>query len=604
MTRGELAVLLALGLLPLMSAALRVLALPGILGPGLSGTLLPSIGHELSQFLSLQSIPPGDRGRILYLLFLPTGAILIALARLTFGLRLIGFRSILISVGFQQSGIGPSLLLIAAMVTVVIAIRPALVRFRLAYFPRVAVIMSVSVLLLLCVLLIAPWANSDDLWGVAFFPVLVLGLMAEGIAKTIDRESTLSALSRTLTTIFIALVLALISHITLLREIAIEFPELVVTQIISIILIAEFLDLRLLQDLDAKLSGIELPRLFSRSGVLHIAVVRNRRNSGVIGQLGPRSRGGYRRRSVREIADSLRNSGHAVEVFEGDMTLLSRLQAFMPPDPRTQQPGGIVLNLSHGIQGDGPAAHVPAMLEMAGLPYTGPTPRGLVITMDRVATKALLLVAGISTPDCWVYGGSHDEYRGLTYPAVIKPRVAQGYSLRIAQDRQQLDDALRLANRECRYGVVVESYVEGRAFDVAVLGNDAADCLPLVEILPNGKGSVCPAQVGRALERSVCSAALGAFRACACRDYALVSVRLSPSGEPLVMDIEVDGILEKGESFAVAAEAAGLPYDALLDRIIQVARRRYRPEADVAGVPALPASGGAAINNGGAIVAR
>ncbi len=604
LSRGELFLLLALALLPLISVALRTLALPGILSPGMSGTLLPSIGHELSRILSLQSIPPADRDRILYLLFLPTGAVLIALARMTLGLRLIGFRSILISVGFQQSGLLPSLLLIAAMVTLVIVIRPGLVAMRLTYFARVAVLMSIAVLLLLCVLLVAPVLNSDLLWGVAFFPVIVLGLVAEDIAKTMDQESGLSALSRMVATIGIALVLTVISQIPLLRDIAIAFPELVLTQLIGIILISEFLDLRLLQDWDARLADIALPRLHSTTAALRIAVVRNYRNNGVIGRLGLPSSGGYRRRTVRRIADSLRKSGHTVEVFEGDMALLSKLSNFMPPDPMNQQPGGIVLNLSHGIQGDASAAHVPAMLEMSGIPYTGPAQRGLIVSMDRVVTKVLLRVAGIATPDGRVFGGSRDEYRGLTYPVVVKPRIATHYKLRIARDREQLDTTLRVVAASNDQDAVVEPYVEGREFDVAILGNAAADCLPLVEVLPNRQGKACPAVLRPEFEKSVRSAALEAFRACACRDYAVVNIRLSPFGEPLVLEVEVDGVLAEGESFSMAAEAAGLAFPELLNRIINLARQRYRPNVPMPTAGPLLAAGNNGAHNGGALIAR
>lgn len=604
LTRGELYFVLALALLPLISVALRILALPGMLSPGLSGTLLPSIGHDLSRILSLQGIPPADRHRVLYLLFLPISAILIALARLTLGMRVIGFRSILISVGFQQSGILPSLLLIAAMVIVVIVLRPALVSMRLDYYARVAVLMSSSVMLLLCVLLLAPVLNSDLLWGVAFFPVIVLGLLAEGIAKTIDQESILSALSRTALTIGIALVLAAISQIPLLRDIAIEFPELVLTQIVVIILIAEFLDLRLLQDWDAKLGGMALPRIHSETAALRIAVVRNYRNNGVIGRLGSPSDGGYRRRTVQRIADSLRKSGNTVQVFEGDIELLAKLKDFMAPDPMTQQPGGIVLNLAHGIQGDASAAHVPAMLEMAGLPYTGPAQRGLIVTMDRVVTKVVLRVAGISTPDARVVGGLKDEYGGLTYPVVVKPRIAARYKLRIARDRKQLDTILGVVAAGDQQGAVVEPYVAGREFEAAILGNAAAECLPLVEVLPNRQGRACPAVLGPELEKSVRSAALEAFRACACRDYAVVNIRISPFGEPLVLEVEVDGVLAEGESFSIAAEAAGLAFPDLLTRIVNVARLRYRPNVPIPAGGPLLAAGDAGAHKGRALVAR
>ena len=80
------------------------------------------------------------------------------------------------------------------------------------------------------------------------------------------------------------------------------------------------------------------------------------------------------------------------------MTLLPALRQFMPPNPRTGDPGGIVFNLAHGIQGDARYTHVPSMLEMAGIAYVGPTPLGLAQALDKVAAKALMQHAGVPTP--------------------------------------------------------------------------------------------------------------------------------------------------------------------------------------------------------------
>jgi D-alanine-D-alanine ligase len=603
-SHGALSLLLVLGLLPLAIVAVRILASPGILGPGMGGTLLPSIGQELSQILSLHNIPPGDRHRVLYILFLPTGALLIALARLTFGIRLIGFRAILISVGFQQSGIVPSLFLIIAMISVVVGIRPWLVQWRLPYFARVAVIMCLSVLLLLGALMLAPWVRSDLMWGVAFFPVIVLGLLAEGIAKTIDRDSGLAAIWRTLMTIGIALLLAGISHIPIIREVALEFPELVLTQVVAIILIAEFLDLRLFQDWDARLSGIALPRLFSGAHALRIAVVRNKKNNGVIGRLGAPSRGGYGRRSVRRIVASLRQNGHSVKVFEGDMSLLSELRTFIPADPLTRQPGGIVLNLSHGIQGDGSVAHVPAMLEMAGVAYTGPTPRALIASLDRIAVSTLLRDAGIPTTDCRALSGSENDRSRLYYPLAVKPRMALNYKLRIARNRQQLDEALQQLAECDQHDIVVEPYVQGREIDVPVVGNSPPECLPTVEVLPGKEGKTSPAALDTHLERAVRAAAIGAFRACGCRDYAVINIRLSPTGQPLVLEVRVSAVLEQGESFDIAADAAGLSFSKLLERIVLVARERYRPAAWNSALPVVHGQGNAGPDSGRTVIAR
>jgi D-alanine-D-alanine ligase len=519
-------------------------------------------------------------------LFVPIAAVLITLARLTFGIRVIGFRAILLAVGFQQSGIVPSIVLICVVVGVVLGIRPFLVRLRLPYHARAAVILSISVVLLLAALLLAPALRSETLWSVAFFPVIVLGLLSEGIARTIERDSPFTALWRVTTTIGIALALAGIIQIPLLREIAIEFPELVITQIVLIILIAEFLDLRLLLDLDAKLSGLPPPRLFSANPALRVVLVRNRHRGGVIGRLGIPIRSGYRRHNVSRVVECLRERGHGVEVVEGDMSLLATLRDLIPPHPLTSQPGGLVFNMAHGIQGDLAAAHVPAMLEMSGLAYTGPTPLGYACIQDRVLMGTLLRQAEVPTPDFRLLGSSADECRDLRYPVLVGPRTSTGRRRRLARNRQQLlNEVARVAAHEGQ-AAVVEPVVVGRKIEVAILGNDPPRCLPLVETLPGRGGRTCPAAVDTKLAAATRAAALAAFHACNCRDYAVVELRITPGGHPVVIGIEVAAALEAGAALEIAAAAAGLPYGELIGRIVNIARERYRPaQSPGAGLP-------------------
>src|SRR5262245_46493116 len=122
LTRSELWVLGGIAFLPFLSVAIRTMALPGVLGPGLDG--LRGVGSALNEWLSLGAIPSGQRDHVLYLLLLPTCAMMVALTRITLGIRVLGFRSIMIAVGFHQSGILAGLLLICAVVATVILVRP------------------------------------------------------------------------------------------------------------------------------------------------------------------------------------------------------------------------------------------------------------------------------------------------------------------------------------------------------------------------------------------------------------------------------------------------------------------------------------------------
>lgn len=577
LNRGELMLLLAVALAPLLMMAIRISAWPGALGPGLSDTLLPSLGHDLNQTLSLTRIPPGDRESVLYMLLIPTGAVLIALTRMTLGIRVIGFRAILIAVGFQVSGFLPSIILIAVMVGLVVLVRPVLVRLRLPSVARLSVIMCLAVVVLIASLLAAPWLHSDTLWRVAFFPVIVLGLLAEGIAKTLDQDSGPAAVWRTSATIGIALLIAAFSQIPVVREIAIEFPELIFTQIVSIVLISEFLDLRLLQGLDARLSGTPLPSLLAQADQLRIAIVRNHRKSGVIAHTGAASRGGYSRRVVRQIAAELRASGHYVKRFEGDMALCSKLEDFIPAEPLGGGPGGLVLNLAHGIQGDVAQMHVPAMLEMAGLVYVGPTPASIIRTHDFTLFDQTLQAAGIPTPPTERVDAAGVDPDALAYPVCVRPRVANRYRTRIARSPEQLVSLAQAVADRHGIEAVFSPHRPGREFDVALLGNGNPRCLPLVECL-TGDERVCPVALTPALRNPIQHLAQRAFAACECRDYAVVRVRSYEDESLEVISIDTTEALSPGLSFERAAEHAGMSYAGLLDAIVRVARARYIEE--------------------------
>lgn len=574
--RKELSLLLLLAAFPLVMVVARILALPGApSGVGLGS--LREIGFALNENLSLHSAPPVEREHILYLLFLPTCALLIALARLTFGIRVLGFRSILIAVGFQESGVVPSLVLIAVVVATIVLVRPVLRRIRLPYYARVSVILGIAATILLGALLVGPWVRSEAVWRVAFFPVIVLGLLAEGIARTLDRDDVLMASWRASTTIVLAALIAMVCQLEFLRETVLQFPELVITQIVAIVLVSEFLDLRLFQDRISRLGGMTLPRLFSNHRAYRVAVVRNRWNTGIIGRLGRPGPREPRRRSVQRIVDALREGGHSVRVMEGDMTLLRELAAFLPPDPGTGQPGGIVFNLAHGIQGETQSAQVPAMLEMAGIGYTGPTPLGHALALDKVVAKILLHWLGVPTPAFCTMASPEDEVPDLRYPLVVKPRYESGYGLRVVQDREELEAAVAIAVRRYRQEALVEEYVAGRDIRVAVLGNEPPECLPLVELDAAKQEKLCPAPFDEALAQRIRELAIAAFRACECRDYARVDFRVSESNQPWVLEIELLGILEPGGSFALAAARAGYGFGDLVCRIVEVARERYLP---------------------------
>src|SRR5262249_12604164 len=130
---------------------------------------------------------------------------------------------------------------------------------------------------------------------------------------------------------------------------------------------------------------------------MNIAVVYNSRRSCVLSQFGQPCPEQYGSATIWLVAGALERAGHRVALVEGDTTLFQKLDAFMPAiDGR---PSGLVMNMAYGVQGTGRYTHVPGMLEMAGVPYTGSGPTGHALALDKVVAKDLIRSAGVPTAD-------------------------------------------------------------------------------------------------------------------------------------------------------------------------------------------------------------
>ncbi len=572
---STLSLLLVAASLPLVLAYCRILAFPGADAPALFGLdQLRELGSALNESLSLRWVPPADRSTVLYLLLLPTAALLVALARLTFGLRVLGLRAILIAIGFQEIGFLPSFALMLVVIAAIVAVRPSMRRMGLPLYARLPVILCVCASIMVGALLIGPWVQSETVWSVAFFPVIIMAMLAESVAKTLADDNAVEAAWRAACTIALAVVLAVIGQTTAVGAVALNFPELLLTETVAIVFIAEFFDLRLLQAWPARLSrfltGVrpwyaERPR---------VAVVRNRWRAGVIGRLGPQAPAKYRRRSAQPLVDALREQGFAVRVFEGDTALLRQLAEFVPPDPRTGAPGGIVLNLATGVQGNGRFCHVPAMLEMAGVAYTGLDPVAQAHLLDRYALMTLLHQAGVRVPRFSIVSDVHERVR-LGFPIAVRPRFEPGAARVVVTDAEALESAVREVLAAHGQDAFLERVVEGREVRVALLGNASVECLPLLEYSPTNGHKTCPAPISDRQSRRVRDCAYAAYRASGCRDYARIDVRLNGLDEPTVIGVEWAGILAPHGSFSRAAEAAGYSFGGVLKRIIDEASLRY-----------------------------
>ncbi|RNJ42590.1 hypothetical protein B5V01_16425 [Mesorhizobium erdmanii] len=324
---------------------------------------------------------------------------------------------------------------------------------------------------------------------------------------------------------------------------------------------------------------------------MRVAVVWNHDHTGVINRFGQSYPELYDRETVESVVAALQEGGHETLLCEGDKELLATLERFMPPDPRAR-PSGIVFNMAYGIQGECRSTHLPAMLEMAGVPYTGSSPLGHGLALDKVITKRLIRDAGVPTPNFRVMRRGTESTGDLRFPVVVKPRHGfASLGLQLVHEPARLRQAVEVIVTQYAQDALVEEYIRGREITVALLGNGELEVLPLVEKdfgdreshIPTWEDKehmaapqkICPARIGSKLATMLRDISVATFRACHCRDFARVDIRIDRSGQPFVLEINSMPRIGMHDSYVQAATTAGHSFSSVVNRILDIAHMRY-----------------------------
>jgi D-alanine-D-alanine ligase len=294
-------------------------------------------------------------------------------------------------------------------------------------------------------------------------------------------------------------------------------------------------------------------------------------------------------RSAARVEDALDAAGHEAVGIDVGRDLVSRL--------RTESPDAVFISL-HGPGGED--GTVQELLEILGLPYTGPGVAACALCMDKVAAKHEIRAAGIPTPDWAAFNETAFKELGaadtleeiearLGFPLVVKP-ASQGSSLGVefASGREEVPQAL-VAAFSYDDRVLLERYVKGRELAVSVLGSEA---LPVVEAIPREEDFfnfearyeigrteyVCPAELGDAETRAVQDLALRTYETLGCSGFARVDLMLGDEGAEVLEVNAIPGLTDTS-LFPMAAEAAGIDFTELVERILASARERPASQA-------------------------
>ena len=285
-------------------------------------------------------------------------------------------------------------------------------------------------------------------------------------------------------------------------------------------------------------------------------------------------------RTGAAVAKALRALGHNVHELDPKTP-----DWVLPPNT------GVVFLALHGTYGED--GTVQAQLDRLGVPYTGCDAEASRIAFDKVLTKQRCVEAGVPTAKFVVVDSAETPWpRGWIPPVVVKP-VRQGSSvgLQFVERVEQWSEALREALRFDAQSLVEEK-IDGREMTAGILAGEA---LPLVEVrpkqgvldyrskyTPGATEYFCPAPLDRAITERIQTAALGAFRAIGGRDYARVDVMMRASGEPVVLEVNTLPGMTETSLLPKAAAAAGISYEMLCQRMIELALNRRGDRAKAA----------------------
>jgi len=331
--------------------------------------------------------------------------------------------------------------------------------------------------------------------------------------------------------------------------------------------------------------------------------------------------------TVATLREAIAVHGHEVTLVEANEDAYERLRA---------SGVDLVFNVAEGIRGADREAHIPAMLEMLGIPYTGSAPLSLALCLHKGKTKEILAWHGIPTPAFQVLTYPYEPLsEALTFPLIVK-LLHEGSSMglsynSVVETLPALVERVTHLMHTYAQPVLVEQFIDGREFTVPILGNTPPRTLPVIEVQFKGPrnitlfqpddeviwmlagvrgqrlatplefelsadqeralvrtdaggvleipiastASVCPADIPAALTAALQDTALRAFRALDCRDWGRVDMRVGADGIPQVLELNPIAGLDSACWFPRSARAAGMDYPTLIRTILDIACQRY-----------------------------
>ena len=303
---------------------------------------------------------------------------------------------------------------------------------------------------------------------------------------------------------------------------------------------------------------------------------------------------------IPQVAEALRAGGHRPSVLairDDPSKLITGLRRRRPE---------LVFNLVESFGDDlvGGLMGVAGLLDLLQVCYTGGGPGELYLQEDKALAKKLLAYENVLYPHFATFAQGSDFETGgkLRMPLFVKPlrndaSIGIDGRTSLVHTSAELIERVLAIHKELDDAAICEEYIEGREFYVGVLGNGEPLAFPPIEMdfsgMPDGAPHVLDArakfdessaeyrgtravvaELGDELKARLQKAALDACRALRVRDYGRVDMRLTDAGEIYVIEVNASCYLEREGEFVMAANAGGVDYETLINRIAELAIAR------------------------------
>lgn len=289
--------------------------------------------------------------------------------------------------------------------------------------------------------------------------------------------------------------------------------------------------------------------------------------------------------TLHAIVDAVRLLGHEPEPIGGARKLVAFLE-----DGRSRI--DVAVNIAEGAHHRGREGEVPTVLAMYGIPFVGSDALTLSLSLDKVWTKDLAVAAGVRVPVGWTVpvGSAWKQADTPAFPLFVKPRY-EGSAKGIFRDSkvhnaEELTRQIDRIHREYGQDALVEVFVEGSEFTVAVVGHAPPRALPVLQRAVDTESGIglhvlerpgldtavddwaLPGALTPELEAALQRDALAIFRKLECRDFARLDFRVDAEGTPWFLEINPLPTFAPDGTFAIMAELMGQTYPEFLASVL------------------------------------